>query len=437
MGARKLASGQTVTIHRNDGLRKRCACSRRKWAECSHPWHFSFKWKDEHHRFPIDRYAEGPINSRDDARDEAERLRRLIRAGNFPPAPTASATPSTPADLTFEAFGEKWVTNARSQHSDNQQMNDRGIIRRLSKIELEPGVLLGQRPIGLFTVDDWEAAFAKTGPCAGSTYNKIRQCVLALQDWGCDKGYLPKPWLTGKVIRKSGSIARRKGARRDRRLTADVLDERGKVKTPGEERRLIEHASPWLQRVIICALESGMRRGEILSLRWQDVSLSRTVITLRAESTKTRTMRQIPISPRLLAVLKLLQLDPDGKELPLTWHVFGNAIGGKVAGFKKVWAKALKGAGIEDLHFHDLRHEAGSRWLEAGWPLSHVQRALGHQSAATTSIYLNAGIEELRDSMKRFGTGGHPLHDLAQTSQTEPPPAVQRLQGPAANVTVN
>ena len=55
-----------------------------------------------------------------------------------------------------------------------------------------------------------------------------------------------------------------------------------------------------------------------------------------------------------------------------------------------------------DLHFHDLRHEAGSRWLEAGWPLHHVQAMLGHANLSQTSTYLNATKTGLHDSMKRF-----------------------------------
>ena len=55
-----------------------------------------------------------------------------------------------------------------------------------------------------------------------------------------------------------------------------------------------------------------------------------------------------------------------------------------------------------DLHFHDLRHEAGSRWLEAGMPLHHVKEMLGHANISQTDTYLNAGRMALHDSIKRF-----------------------------------
>ena len=80
------------------------------------------------------------------------------------------------------------------------------------------------------------------------------------------------------------------------------------------------------------------------------------------------------------------------------------------------------------LHCHDLRHEAGSRMLEAGWPLHHVQAVLGHADAKTTSGYLNATVLHLLDSMRRFGSGSQPLHDVAHGTESEPPPSGNDVQ---------
>jgi integrase len=65
---------------------------------------------------------------------------------------------------------------------------------------------------------------------------------------------------------------------------------------------------------------------------------------------------------------------------------------------------------IVDLHFHDLRHEAGCRWLEAGWPIHHVQEMLGHTNLSQTSTYLHANEMGLQESMRRFDAGrGKPV----------------------------
>ncbi len=100
-------------------------------------------------------------------------------------------------------------------------------------------------------------------------------------------------------------------------------------------------------------------------------------------------------------------------------YVFGDAIGEKVSDPKKAWAKTCERSGITDLHFHDLRHEAGSRLLEAGWPLHHVQEMLGHAALKQTSTYLNVTQVGLQDSMRRFGTT--PLHSVARDPESEHP----------------
>jgi integrase len=56
-----------------------------------------------------------------------------------------------------------------------------------------------------------------------------------------------------------------------------------------------------------------------------------------------------------------------------------------------------------DLRFHDLRLEAGSRWTDTGWSLSHVQRTLGHADLRMTSVYTNAELRHLQDSLRRYG----------------------------------
>jgi integrase len=414
MKTRTLKDGRAVTIHRNDGLRKRCDCPRRAWATCPHPWHFSFKWKDTHYRFPIDRYATAPIRTKDDARTEAERLRIAIREGRFPPA--SAAAPTTAADLTFETFAEKWRTGPRATMPDTLRANDEAICRRFGSLVIDGG-RLAEWAIGLITEDAIEGAFGQLGSLAGSTWNKYRDAIRMMQRWGVKKGYLARPWLS----EDNEIVVHKQTAKRDRRLVPDVLDELGKLKTPGEERRLLEKAGAWLQRLIIAALETGMRRGELLSLQWTDVSLSRGLLTVRAENAKFRKARQVPISPRVRGVLAMIEHDPAGNPHPPSAFVFGDRIGRQVKDPKKAWLKCCKDAGITGLHFHDLRHEAGSRLLEAGWPLQQVQAMLGHADAKTTGTYLNATVQHLLDSMRRFGTGSSPLHPVAHAADSEPP----------------
>lgn len=72
-----------------------------------------------------------------------------------------------------------------------------------------------------------------------------------------------------------------------------------------------------------------------------------------------------------------------------------------------------------NLTFHDLRHEAGSRWIEAGWPIHHAQQMLGHADLKQTSTYLNATVKGLEDSMRRFDEARGLLQSVAQTPAME------------------
>jgi hypothetical protein len=76
-------------------------------------------------------------------------------------------------------------------------------------------------PIGVLTVADWKLAFDSLGPLAAFSRNKYLQVVKALDEWGNDTGQLTRRWLTGRAVRKGGTLARRKGAQRHRRLVPD------------------------------------------------------------------------------------------------------------------------------------------------------------------------------------------------------------------------
>src|SRR6478752_2882614 len=87
------------------------------------------------------------------------------------------------------------------------------------------------------------------------------------------------------------------------------------------EEKLLRVSGSHLQALIIAALETCCREGELLGLQWADVSLGRGEIVLRAERTKDRETRVVPISSRLRAILEMRRADPDGRPFPPTAHV--------------------------------------------------------------------------------------------------------------------
>ncbi|WP_425417163.1 site-specific integrase [Oricola indica] len=160
----------------------------------------------------------------------------------------------------------------------------------------------------------------------------------------------------------------------------------------GEYEKLLEVArtrkNPWIERVITFAIETAMRRGEILNLKWDQVDLKRRCVTIL--ESKNGYSRTIPLTRVAYAVLQQSceQYDRSGYVFPLT----ANAL-------KMAWGRILKQAAITDLHFHDLRHEAISRFFEIGLTVPEVASISGHRNSAMLSRYGHAQMSRIQDRL--------------------------------------
>jgi integrase len=169
------------------------------------------------------------------------------------------------------------------------------------------------------------------------------------------------------------------------------------------------------------ALESGARKGELLSLQWWQVREgARSELFFPAGKTKARRDRCVAISMRLKVILDMRRNDASGQPMPPTAYVFGNEIGQRITSIKTAWGAARRRAALTDLHFHDLRREAGSRWLEGGVPLQMIRDWLGHSNIAQTSTYLGSTIQGQHDAMRRFEERRAALERPADESSQQP-----------------
>jgi integrase len=182
------------------------------------------------------------------------------------------------------------------------------------------------------------------------------------------------------------------GARTRRREPSATLPD-GTVRD-GEEARLLKHAGPHLRALIVAALSTGCRLGELLSLQWSQIRRDEhgqaRWLVLPAAKTRTAEARVIPVGPNLRSVLEFRRHAPDGKEHPATAYVFGNEVGEPVKSIRTAWELTCQRAEVRDLHFHDLRREFASRLLESQADLHDVQMFLGHAAITTTSRYLQS-----------------------------------------------
>jgi integrase len=163
----------------------------------------------------------------------------------------------------------------------------------------------------------------------------------------------------------------------------------------------------YLRPIVILALNTGMRRGEILNLEWWQVDFSsnRLIVT----KTKSGKPRHIPMNKIVRETLLELHEGKKGKydfESP-------KKPGSPISEPKKAFNSALKDAGIENFRFHDLRHTAGTRLAEAGADACTIKDTLGHASIQTSAIYVHATDEGKRravTALERYAENhGHKL----------------------------
>ena len=161
--------------------------------------------------------------------------------------------------------------------------------------------------------------------------------------------------------------------------------------TPEEEDTLLRACLPGLRPVVLTALTTGMRLGEILRLRWEDVDLEGRRITVRMS--KNDEQRMIPIAPTLLEALRELRRESDGE-----W-VFTKSDGQPRRNVYNVFKKACRQVGLHDLRFHDLRHTFASNLVMTGADIVTVKNLLGHKTLRVTMRYAHVSDDHMRDAV--------------------------------------
>jgi integrase len=140
--------------------------------------------------------------------------------------------------------------------------------------------------------------------------------------------------------------------------------------------------SIWMLPLVNLALETAMRRSELLGLRWEHIDLVRRTIFLQL--TKNGTSRTVPLSTHAIQILTQMPRNLDGRVFPVTHEVVSQAFN-----------RARKQAGIKDVRFHDLRHMAITRLAEKLPNLIELSAVSGHKSLAMLKRYYHPSAEQL------------------------------------------
>jgi integrase len=161
---------------------------------------------------------------------------------------------------------------------------------------------------------------------------------------------------------------------------------------PGEFQAVLGHCPPWIKPIVQLAVATGMRRGEILGLRWMDVDLMNRCINL--PQTKNGEGRTVYLNKLAMDVFSSLDLDMDMQpEQP----VF--ALDVEPEELSMCFMRACRQAGIRDFRFHDLRHTHASWLRQSGVPLDLIAKQLGHKDLRMTQRYAHLHESQVRDAV--------------------------------------
>ena len=173
---------------------------------------------------------------------------------------------------------------------------------------------------------------------------------------------------------------------------------RDRVLSPDEYERLMSYLPNHLKPIVRLAYFSGMRRGEILGLTWDQVDLREGFIYLKPEDTKTQEGRSVPLHDELIEMFRSM---PRGLPGVPVFTYQGKALGE----VKRAFKTACRRAGIEDFTFHDLRHTAINNWRLQGHDYFRIMAASGHKTMSVFKRYNTVSQEELKTLVGRKNGG--------------------------------
>jgi integrase len=409
------------------GLYKLCQHKRRERDRCEHAWWGSFRGV----RVSLSRWANRDVRSKTEASVVLDAVRAAIRTRTFD---RHGAEPvDTRGPMTFREFAaiykERHVIAKGLSRAQDFDWMVRPFMERF-----------GHRSIGEIKTADVEDLMADLrkprqlrlgaepqAPMA-ATVNRQMDVLRHMMNWAVGREYIEQSPF------KRGSETLIKKLRED--------NQRRRRISPDEEAALIDAAPPHLEAMLIVAIDTGMRQGEMLAMRFGDIDFKRGLITLRAATTKSKRSRVIPMSTdRLRDVLQWLRVDADEEWKSDEALVFSNEVGEPLCFVHSTWMRTVLkahgiaitwGAGVDykgpskesqaafrkiNLRWHDLRHEYASRLVEEGVPLAQVGDLLGHASITTTERYDNQRLETLQLAVTKLERGGRFSGAVAASAQ--------------------
>lgn len=334
---------------------------------------------------PVDRFT--PLK----AREEARRILAEASLGRDPIAENRAARAAVTFKVYLDKHYEPWLLEHHKRGKETAQRL-RSVFVDLLDLKLSE--------LTTWTVEKWRTARLKRTDAKPATVNSHLTMLKAALSRAVAWRLLPKHPLgdikplkadkTGRVrylttdeetrlrklldARDAKRVQHRERANRWRR-------ERGYAEWPADNSG---HLTP----IVLLALNTGMRKGEIFNLRWADVDLERAQLTVRGAGTKSSQTRYLPLNTEAVKTLRAWQ----GSATDTSGHVFPGRVEEEgLDDVKKAWQPIA--AKFKNLTFHDLRHTFASKLVMAGVDLNTVRELLGHADLKMTLRYSHLAPE--------------------------------------------
>lgn len=297
---------------------------------------------------------------------------------------------------TFERFmKDEYLPHCKATHTASTYIRDRSladaVLRHFGRMTLRS---INSGDVQRYVDQRVGAQTRFKKPIKPATVNRELMCVSGALTEALKRGYIDRNPVVGVSQLPEHND-------RLRWLTAQ------------EEERLLGYAPDFLKPIILTALHSGLRRGEIMRLKWADVDQEQRLI--RVVESKSHKTRYIPINATLLAVLESIDVFM-GEKGPSPYVFTNPATGTRYEDVSHAFDRAATKAGFDDVTFHTTRHTFASRMAQRGIPLKAIQELLGHGSMQMTMRYAHLSPNNLRDAVRALEPG-----TPSEPSQAEKP----------------
>lgn len=149
-----------------------------------------------------------------------------------------------------------------------------------------------------------------------------------------------------------------------------------------------DHLTP----AVLLSINTGLRRGELLKLRWSSIDFDRQLLTVEGPNAKSRQTRHVPLNDEAVSLLRNWR-EQSGN---------GASVFSVATNYKKGWKALLKRAGITQFRWHDMRHHFASRLVQRGVPLNTVRDLLGHSTVQMSLRYAHLAPDQRREAVAKL-----------------------------------